>query len=120
MQALEQQEELLRRDLYGGDRQSEPTTPPEYQDNGFPTMFSRPNRFSSSSVISPPSLNNTTRSSRAGSQVISPSERDRTLQALTGFAGQSMPGSRGDSDEEEQHDRYSGEVLNFDHKKAAA
>lgn len=119
MEALARQEEELRRDLYNGGQQSEPTTPPDYQDsNGFPTALSRPNRFSSSSIISPPSY--TTRSSRAGSHVTSPpNERDRALQALTGYPSQSMADSRGDSDEEER-DSYDGEVLNFDHKKAAA
>ena len=35
--------------------QSEPTTPPEYRESssGFPTMFSRPNRYSTSSISSP-------------------------------------------------------------------
>ena len=118
METLARQEEELRRDLYASDPQSEPITPPDYQEiNGFPTALSRPNRFSSSSIISPPSY--TTRSSRAGSQVTSPpNERDRALQALTGYPVQSVPGSRGDSDEEEC-DSYDGEVLNFDHKKAA-
>lgn len=118
MEHLAREEEALRRDLYDAGHQSEPTTPPEPQETGFPTALSRPNRYSSSSIISPPSYS--TRSSRAGSQVTSPpNERDRALQALNGYPSFSMPGSRGDSDEEE-HDSYDGEVLSFDHKKAAA
>ncbi len=41
--------------------QSEPTTPPEYRDthressSGFPTVLSRPNRYSTSSLMNPPS-----------------------------------------------------------------
>ena len=50
--------------------QSEPTTPPEYRDHVFSSGFPRPNRFSSSSLASPPGLNN--RSSRSGSQLTSP------------------------------------------------
>jgi hypothetical protein len=42
--------------------QSEPTTPPEYRDNGFPTAISRPNRLSLASLSaltsSPPQANN--------------------------------------------------------------
>ncbi len=52
--------------------QSEPTTPPEYREtsSGFPTMFSRPNRYSTSSLTSPPGLYN--RPARSGSQLASP------------------------------------------------
>ena len=53
--------------------QSEPTTPPEYRETsaGFPTMFSRPNRYSTSSLTSPPGLL-FNRPGRSGSQIASP------------------------------------------------
>ncbi|GKT86891.1 hypothetical protein Ct61P_04741 [Colletotrichum tofieldiae] len=65
MQKLEQaqrREEMelakMQDDLRHG-HQSEPTTPPEYHESsGFPTMFSRPNRYSTSSLTSPPGLFN--------------------------------------------------------------
>ena len=58
--------------------QSEPTTPPEYRDGNFQSVFSRANRYSLSSLVSPPGLNN--RSSRSGSQLTSPpSEIAQTL-----------------------------------------
>lgn len=52
--------------------QSEPTTPPEYRETptGFPSLFSRPNRYSLSSLTSPPGLAN--RSARSGSVLASP------------------------------------------------
>ncbi|PQE29769.1 pumilio domain-containing protein [Rutstroemia sp. NJR-2017a WRK4] len=52
--------------------QSEPTTPPEYREtsSGFPSAFSRPNRYSTSSLTSPPGLYN--RPGRSGSQLTSP------------------------------------------------
>lgn len=119
MDALEREEARLRNDLggYGTGHQSEPTTPPEYRETGFPSALSRPNRFSTSGIISPPAT--ASRSSRAGSQVSPPSERDRAYQALTGLPAQSVPGSRRESDEEED-DTYEDEVLNFDHRKAAS
>src|SRR5438128_1843395 len=46
---------------------SEPTTPPDYSDAGFPTSLSRPNRFSINSITSPPGLNN--RFSQSSSQL---------------------------------------------------
>lgn len=54
---------------------SEPTTPPEYHNTnqsstGFPSMFSRPNRYSASNLISPPGFHN--RPARSGSQLASP------------------------------------------------
>ncbi|KAM4060021.1 pumilio-family RNA binding repeat domain-containing protein [Hirsutella rhossiliensis] len=67
-QELAQMEEEIGR--LGGP-QSEPTTPPEYHDNsGFPSIFSRPNRYSTSSLASPPGLYN--RPARSGSQLTSP------------------------------------------------
>lgn len=67
-QELAQMEEEMGR--IGG-HQSEPTTPPEYHDNtGFPSIFSRPNRYSTSSIASPPGLYS--RPARSGSQLTSP------------------------------------------------
>ncbi|KAI0392673.1 hypothetical protein F5Y17DRAFT_343575 [Xylariaceae sp. FL0594] len=77
MQSLDQKQRELQEDLAPmlalTGHQSEPTTPPEYrfQDpNGFPTIFSRPNRYSMSSLMSPPGLLN--RPGRSGSQLTSP------------------------------------------------
>ncbi|OBT71730.1 hypothetical protein VF21_09366 [Pseudogymnoascus sp. 05NY08] len=56
-----------------GGHQSEPTTPPEYREtsSGFPTVFSRPNRYSTSSLTSPiGGLYN--RPGRSASQLTSP------------------------------------------------
>ncbi|RDA93193.1 hypothetical protein CP533_3159 [Ophiocordyceps camponoti-saundersi (nom. inval.)] len=67
-QELAQMEEEMGR--IGG-HQSEPTTPPEYHDtSGFPTIFSKPNRYSTSSIASPPGLYG--RPARSGSQLTSP------------------------------------------------
>ncbi|KAJ9238826.1 hypothetical protein DTO169E5_4659 [Paecilomyces variotii] len=79
---------------------SEPTTPPEYRDSGFPTVFSRPTRFSTSSVTSSPGIFNVF----APSQVTSPqSNQARSSAAQTPnnrFSVQSVPGSRRNSEEE--------------------
>lgn len=83
--------------------QSEPTTPPEYEaTNGFPTAFSRPNRFSaSSSQYRAPY-------SRPDSQHLAspPSERARAYEALT--AGTSLPQTRNQSDEDDTDRSGSG------------
>jgi hypothetical protein len=85
---------------------SEPTTPPEYRETatGFPTMFSRPNRYSTSSLTSPPGLYN--RQSRSGSQVASP--QSGVMQSRLAFDDQlpsrSVPGSRRNSDEDEKEE----------------
>jgi hypothetical protein len=88
--------------------QSEPTTPPEYHHNatnsGFPTMFSRPNRYSTSSLVSPPGLFN--RPGRSGSQLASPS----STMARSRFPfdeplpSRSVPSSRRNSDEDEKEE----------------
>lgn len=57
----EQELRMMQEDLgrhsssMGVGHQSEPTTPPEYRESssGFPSMFSRPNRYSTSSISSP-------------------------------------------------------------------
>ncbi|KAF1918021.1 armadillo-type protein [Ampelomyces quisqualis] len=74
---------------------SQPTTPPEYGDgNGFPSAFSRPNRFSMSSIN--PGMT-TPRGSRANSQVTSP---PASFLAANGLPSQSVPGTRRNSDED--------------------
>lgn len=86
--------------------QSEPTTPPEYRENpsGFPSVFSRPNRYSLSSLTSPPGLAN--RSARSGSVLASP----QSGVPLSRFAfddqlpSWSVPGSRRNSDEDEKEE----------------
>lgn len=86
--------------------QSEPTTPPEYRENpsGFPTVFSRPNRYSLSSLTSPPGMAN--RSARSGSVLASP----QSGIPLSRFAfddqlpSWSVPGSKTNSDEDEKEE----------------
>jgi len=75
-QVVREQQELegLTQDLHqmgmNPGYQSEPTTPPERRDQPFSSVFSRSNRYSSSSLTSPLGAN--TRSSRSGSQLTSP------------------------------------------------
>ncbi|KAK1459271.1 hypothetical protein CMEL01_02270 [Colletotrichum melonis] len=111
MQKLEQaqrREEMelakMQDDLRQG-HQSEPTTPPEYHESsGFPTMFSRPNRYSTSSLTSPPGLFN--RPGRSGSQLTSP--HSTVMQSRFTFddhlPSRSVPGSRRNSDEDEKEE----------------
>ncbi|KAI2632377.1 ARM repeat-containing protein [Hypoxylon sp. NC1633] len=87
--------------------QSEPTTPPEYRETsaGFPTMFSRPNRYSTPSLglVSPPGL--FTRPGRSGSQLTSP--QSGTLHSRffdEPLPSRSVPGSRRNSDEDEKEE----------------
>lgn len=85
--------------------QSEPTTPPEFQDSnsGFPSAFSRPNRYSTSSLVSPPGLFN--RSSRSGSQITSPQSGFMPHLMMDDKApSRSTPGSRRNSDEDEKEE----------------
>ncbi len=90
-------QDLNRVNLFAG-HQSEPTTPPEYRDNVFPSasVFSRSNRYSVSSLASPPGMNN--RSSRSGSQLTSPpTELAQTLHnhiSSDTLPSKSVPGSR--------------------------
>lgn len=85
--------------------QSEPTTPPEYRNSnsGFPTMFSRPNRYSASNLVSPPGIYN--RPGRSGSQLTSPPSG----MASNHFSfeehhlpSRSVPASRRNSDEDDK------------------
>lgn len=115
MQKLEQQQRREAQELAQmeeemvrlGGHQSEPTTPPEYRDHnsGFPSMFSRPNRYSTSSLTSPPGLFN--RPGRSGSQVTSPPSG--IMQHPYGYDDQhrmlpsrSVPGTRRNSDDEKE------------------
>ncbi|CAO1602339.1 hypothetical protein XANCAGTX0491_005955 [Xanthoria calcicola] len=94
-QELDQMTQDLQRVNMAPGHQSEPTTPPEYRDQ-FPSVFSRNNRYSMSSIASPPGLNN--RSSRSGSQLTSPpSEIAQTLHnhiSSDTLPSKSVPGSR--------------------------
>lgn len=86
--------------------QSEPTTPPEYRENpsGFPSVFSRPNRYSLSSLTSPAGMAN--RSARSGSVLTSP----QSGIPLSRFAfddqlpSWSVPGSSRNSDDDEKEE----------------
>lgn len=121
MQKLDQQQRTdeltiaqMEEDLAHGHRngigmpghQSEPTTPPEYREtsSGFPTFLSRPNRYSASSLVSPPGLYS--RPGRSGSQLASP----QSAVLRSGFAyddglpSRSVPGSRRNSDEDEKEE----------------
>ncbi|KAI1869446.1 hypothetical protein JX265_006536 [Neoarthrinium moseri] len=89
--------------------QSEPTTPPEYREtSGFPGMFSRPNRYSLSSLASPPGLFNN-RSGRSGSNLASPQSgimqsQSRAFAFDDHLPSRSVPGSRRNSDEDEKEE----------------
>lgn len=97
--------------------QSEPNTPPEYYKT-INNLTTRPNRFSASSVTSPPGLH--TRPNRTGSQLVSPPvnyTRPFTSHATSTIPSKSVPGSRRGSDEEE--DEYNYGFADIDHRKAA-
>lgn len=97
------QEELGHRSgLNVTGHQSEPTTPPEYREagSGFPTMFSRPNRYSTSSLVSPAGLFN--RPARSGSQLASPSGLVQSVFNFDHLPSRSVPASRRNSDEDEK------------------
>ena len=101
-QAVEKKElEQMTQDLHGvniaSGHQSEPTTPPEYRDHNFPSIYSRRNRYSSSSLISPPGLG-AGRNPRPGSQLQSPPVEAPQAQGNSGntdkLPSKSVPGSR--------------------------
>lgn len=104
MELLRMQEDLGRGALTG--HLSEPTTPPEYREtsSGFPTMFSRPNRYSTSSLVSPQTMFN--QRGRSGSQLTSP--QSSAIPSRFGFDDQipsrSVPGSRRNSDDDEKEE----------------
>jgi hypothetical protein len=79
---------------------SEPTTPPDYSDAGFPTSFSRPDRYSISSITSPPGLSNRYSQSSAP-PAPSPSGNVNGRSLPPKPPAKSMPGSRRNSDDEE-------------------
>lgn len=96
-QELQQMQEDLNHRL--GGHQSEPTTPPEYS-SGYGIWSSRPNRYSTSSLTSPPGLYN--RPGRSGSLLTSP--QSGTLPSRFPFddgPSRSVPGSRRNSDEDD-------------------
>ncbi|EHL03071.1 hypothetical protein M7I_1045 [Glarea lozoyensis 74030] len=85
--------------------QSEPTTPPEYRESssGFPSVFSRPNRYSTSSLTSPPGIYN--RPGRSGSQLTSPQSGILQSRMMDDkLPSKSVPGSRRNSDEDEKEE----------------
>ncbi|KAK5108886.1 hypothetical protein LTR62_007688 [Meristemomyces frigidus] len=82
---------------------SEPSSPPEYG-NAFPNAFSKPNRYSSASLASVPGITN--RASRSSTQLTSPSAghvRPYTSGNIH-LPSQSTPGSRRQSDDEDEDD----------------
>lgn len=108
-QELAQMQEDLGRNNNGNSiagHQSEPTTPPEYREtnSGFPSVFSRPNRYSTSSLTSPPGLYN--RPGRSGSQLTSPQSgiMQSRLVMDDKLPSKSVPGSRRNSDEDEKEE----------------
>ncbi|KAJ8126316.1 hypothetical protein O1611_g7322 [Lasiodiplodia mahajangana] len=109
MQKLDQQQRELQEDLRPvlsmTGHQSEPTTPPEYRETntGFPTMFSRPNRYSMSSLVSPQGGFN--RPGRSGSLLTSPQSGimpTRYHDDLLPY--RSVPATRRNSDEDEKEE----------------
>ncbi|KAI0472480.1 ARM repeat-containing protein [Xylaria cf. heliscus] len=108
MQKLDQQQRELQEDLrpvFLTGHQSEPTTPPEYRETstGFPTMFSRPNRYSMSSLVSPPGLFN--RPGRSGSLLTSPqSSIIPSRYQDDSLPYRSVPTTRRNSDEDEKEE----------------
>jgi hypothetical protein len=109
-QELAQMQEDLGRGNTNGTaapgHQSEPSTPPEYREtsSGFPNIFSRPNRYSTSSLTSPPGLY--TRPGRSGSQLTSPQSGILPSRYVMDdkIPSKSVPGSRRNSDEDEKEE----------------
>ena len=98
---------------------SEPASPPEYA-NAFPNAFSKPNRYSTTSLASVPGITN--RPSRSNTQLTSPSAgfvRPYTSGGTFHLPSQSVPGSRRQSDDEEDDDTFIY-GLNADSHRAAA
>ncbi|ESZ95034.1 hypothetical protein SBOR_4567 [Sclerotinia borealis F-4128] len=108
-QELQQMQEDLGRSNNNNNNaghQSEPTTPPEFREtsSGFPSAFSRPNRYSTSSITSPPGLYN--RPGRSGSQLTSPQSGTMQSRLVVDdkLPSKSVPGSRRNSDEDEKEE----------------
>ncbi|KAF4123613.1 hypothetical protein GMORB2_6314 [Geosmithia morbida] len=104
---LAQMEEDVR--IHG--HQSEPTTPPEHHNSGFPSIFSRPSRYSMSSLASPPGFQN--RPARSGSQLISPPSG--VGQGRYGWddvlPSRSVPLTRRNSDDEDKDESFRTEPV---------
>lgn len=77
---------------------SEPTTPPDYSQAGFPSSLSRLPQSSVNSLTSPPGLAN--RLSTASTQITSPTSSGKTV-TTQGQSFKSLPGSRRNSEEED-------------------
>lgn len=111
-------QELIGLDMSAG-HQSEPTTPPEHRDQVYSSVFSRSNRYSSSSLASPPGLNN--RSSRSGSILTSPpSELAQTLHNHINndtLPSKSVPGSRRGSND--KISSYNTDIMGASHRVPA-
>ncbi|KAK3701582.1 hypothetical protein LTR37_015436 [Vermiconidia calcicola] len=100
--------------------QSEPTTPPDYQDS-FTSSVSRPNRYSTNSLTSP--IGVTTRPNRSSTQLTSPSAgavRPYTASYVSNLPSQSVPGSRRQSDDEEEEDNFNYGGFDAGLRRAAA
>lgn len=98
--------------------QSEPTTPPEY--HVYPNNFPRTNRYSTASLTSPPGI--VTRPNRSSTQLTSPSAgfaRTYNNSNASNLPSQSVPGSRRQSDDEEDEADF---LYNYDNsfRRAAA
>ena len=107
-QELEQMAEDLTRLHMTAGHQSEPTTPPEYRDHVFPSVLSRPNRFSTSSLTSSLTspLGPSNRAFRSGSQLTSPPSdlvQSPQHQVLANkLPSKSVPGSRRGSNDKDK------------------
>ena len=87
--------------------QSEPTTPPEYREttsSGFPSMFSRPNRYSTSSLTSPPGLL-FNRPGRSGSQIASP-QSGINMQSSASAASSSSAAANAQQQQQQQQQHF--------------
>lgn len=93
--------------------QSEPTTPPEYHQNGFTTRSS--NRLSLASLTSPPSVTSMAgpRANRSSSQVVTSPFNASSSQ----LPSMSVPGTRRNSDEDEE-DPYQKEIKSVNARRA--
>jgi hypothetical protein len=106
LQSNQTEEELskltddLNRATFAG-HQSEPTTPPDHSEQGFPSFMSRPRL--PQSMASPPGFQN--RNSRSGSILHTPPSEAAYGSTITGngsnINSQSVPGSRRGSNENE-------------------
>ena len=98
---------------------SEPSTPPEHRSSLFTSKTPATNRYSTTSMASPPGLFN--RPSRSGSQLTSPliaNTRPYTSHATTHLPSRSVPGSQRNSDHEDEDDDYGYDFMS--HRRAAA